>query len=67
MRSMIRFVMINIKRKSFDFKAYTTDLMEYVEKGLAAKDVEFYSNKDRMRKCSLVLKDKQYSFSLHLL
>ncbi|MEM1503658.1 hypothetical protein RG959_09580 [Domibacillus sp. 8LH] len=46
MRSMIRFVMINIKRKSFDFKAYTTDLMENVEKGLAAKDVEFYSNKD---------------------
>ena len=43
MKSMIRFVMINIKRESFDFKVYTTELMEKVEKGLAAKDVEFYS------------------------
>ena len=60
MKSMIRFVMINIQRESFNFKEYTTELMEKVEKGLAAKDVEFYSNKDRMRKCSLVLKAKQY-------
>jgi hypothetical protein len=60
MKSMIRFVMINFKRESFDFKVYTTELMEKVEKALTAKDVEFYSNKDRMRKCTLVLKDKQY-------
>ncbi|MBT2647211.1 hypothetical protein J7E52_10830 [Bacillus sp. ISL-34] len=57
---MIRFVMINIKQNSFDFKEYTTELMEKVETGLAAKDLEFYANKDRMRKCSLVLMDKQY-------
>ncbi|MEY8757929.1 hypothetical protein AB9M93_26160 [Peribacillus frigoritolerans] len=60
MKSMIRFVMINTKRKSFDFEEYTTTLMEKVKQDLSAKDVEFYSNKDRMRKCSLVLKDKQY-------
>jgi hypothetical protein len=60
MKSMIRFVMINFKGKSIDFKVYTSELMEKVEKGLTAKDVEFYSNKDRMRKCSLILKGKQY-------
>ncbi|AST93210.1 hypothetical protein BC6307_19055 [Sutcliffiella cohnii] len=60
MKSMIRFVMINSKQESFDFKEYTTELMEKVEIELAAKDLEFYTNKDRMRKCTLVLKDKQY-------
>ncbi|WP_159433114.1 hypothetical protein [Bacillus massilinigeriensis] len=38
----------------------TRGVNEKVEKELAAKDVEFYSNKDRMRNCSLVLKNKQY-------
>jgi hypothetical protein len=41
MKNMIRFVMINIKRESFDFKKYTTELMENVERGLTAKDVGF--------------------------
>lgn len=34
--------------------------MEKLEKELATKDVEFYSNNDRMRKCASVLKNKQY-------
>jgi hypothetical protein len=60
MRSMIRFVMINPTLESFNFKAYTNELMEKVERDLDAKDVEFYSNKERIRKCSLVLNNKQY-------
>lgn len=57
---MIRFVMINTKLKNFHFEEYTNELMKKVENELEAKDVEFYSNKERTRKCSLLLKGKQY-------
>ncbi|TYS60709.1 hypothetical protein FZD47_21105 [Bacillus infantis] len=60
MKSMIRFVMINNKNENFKFKEYTTELMDKVVSELSAKDVEFYSNKQRTRKCSLILKEKQY-------
>ncbi|MGD6876157.1 hypothetical protein [Bacillus infantis] len=60
MKSMIRFVMINLKLDRFDLLSYTKNLMEKVEKELSARVVEFSSNKDRIRKCSLVLKDKLY-------
>ncbi|MGG0569092.1 hypothetical protein ABE033_10360 [Priestia megaterium] len=57
---MVRFVMINTLLESFEFEEYTNDLMHTVENTLGAKDIEFYSNKEQTRKCSLMLNDKEY-------
>lgn len=57
---MIRFVMINSKHRNFKFVEYTNDLMEKVKNDLNASDFEFYSNKDRTRKATMVINEKEY-------
>lgn len=52
--------MINTKRNSLNFKEYTDDLMDKVKTDLGATDLEFYSNKEKTRKSSIVIKNKVY-------
>ena len=52
--------MINPIIQSFNFEGYTNDLMSKVRNYLVANDLEFYSNKEQTRKCSIVLNHKTY-------
>lgn len=57
---MIRFVMIGLKQNSFNFTEYTNELMERVKSELKAIDYEFYSNKERIRKANINIKEKEF-------
>lgn len=60
---MIRFVMINYNQRHWALEDYTDTLMDTIKNELKATELEFYSNKDRIRKASLILNEKEYFIS----
>ncbi|WP_338707088.1 hypothetical protein [Paenibacillus amylolyticus] len=58
---MIKFVMINKKDSSnFDFYSYTEQIMEKVKLDLNSNSLEFYSNKEAIRKATFEYKQTDF-------
>ncbi|AIY08775.1 hypothetical protein LK13_09345 [Paenibacillus polymyxa] len=57
---MIRFVMINKKNKRFDFYSYTNEIMNNLKNELESNGLEFYLNKETIRKATFEYKQKEF-------
>lgn len=58
---MIKFVMINKKNsRNFEFHSYTEQIMEKVKSDLNSNSLEFYSNKETIRKCTFEYKQTDF-------
>ncbi|MMZ47731.1 hypothetical protein D1872_93820 [compost metagenome] len=57
---MIKFVMINKKNNRFDFYSYTNEIMNNLKIELESNGLEFYLNKETIRKATFEYKQKEF-------